>query len=231
MRSRGDPSGSPLSSAPGPVVMARITGLEPDPRRPERCGSLVDGQAVLHGARGRDRPRGARGRRGWTPERAAQRGGLPTRRRRGGPCSRRSSAGAMRPADLRRRLVRKGHPPEAVDHAIARASRRGCWTMRSSRATTWIPRGARPWPRRGSAATSRRWASPERTSMRPWPSNGRNPRTRWRSPANWPASGRANSPGSPVRYAAARLLAFLARRGFTGARDLRARRLRLLRGT
>ena len=101
--------------------MAKITGLEADPRRPGAVRVMVDGRlfcTVHEGAAGTAALAvGAE----WTAERAASAGraadeeaawrGVLT------ALERRSHAAP----DLRRRLVRKGHPPDAADHAIRRA--------------------------------------------------------------------------------------------------------------
>jgi regulatory protein len=101
--------------------MPRITGLEPDPRRPGAVRVLVDGKlfctvnesvvgtaALAVGADWSADRAGIADR--AADEEAAWRALLKS-------LERRSHA----TADLRRRLLQKGHPPEAADHAIARA--------------------------------------------------------------------------------------------------------------
>lgn len=101
--------------------MARVTALEPDPRRPGALRVLVDGKLFC-----------------TVDQSAAQSGGLAVgvewdgARAAGAGCAADAEAAwrailralERRPhatADLRRRLLQKGHPPEALDQAIGRA--------------------------------------------------------------------------------------------------------------
>jgi regulatory protein len=101
--------------------MARITALEPDPRRPGAMRVLVDGRlfCTVHEAVmaegglavGAEWDAGRAERAGRAAdEEAAWRALLKALERR-----------AYAVSELRRRLLQKGHPPDAAEYAIARA--------------------------------------------------------------------------------------------------------------
>jgi len=136
--------------------MARITGFEPDPRRPGAVRVLVDGRpfCTVHegaadaglrvGGEWDDRQQAVAGQ--AADEEAAWRAALRSPEFR-----------SFAVAELRRRLRLKGHPPAAVDYAVGRAQGPGCSTTRPTPGSTWPrarPGGAGP---PASAGTCRPW--------------------------------------------------------------------------
>jgi regulatory protein len=197
--------------------MLRITGLEPDPRRPGAVRVLVEGRlfCTVHerATAAAALEVGAE----WTAERSASAGRAADEeaawRALLMALERRSHAAP----ELRRRLVRKGHPPEAADHAICRAlevgllddaqfarnyveSRaargRGPARLRRDLAALGVARA------HIDAALAAQWAEPEDALGLA----GELARKRARQLA-----------GLPLEVRRRRLLAYLARRGFTGA--------------
>lgn len=121
--SRGGQGRPPLLAPRRPSLnpMARITGIEPDPKRPGAVRILVDGRpfctvhegavaggALAIGAEWEGEQAGALGR--AADEEGAWRALLRSLERRN-----------FSVMELRRRLRQKGHTPEAIDFAIGRA--------------------------------------------------------------------------------------------------------------
>lgn len=101
--------------------MARITALEPDPRRKGAVRILVDGKlfCTVHeaGLAGGELVVGAE----WDEPRAQSAGRAADEEAAWRALLRGLERRAHATAELRRRLVQKGHPPGAADFAIARA--------------------------------------------------------------------------------------------------------------
>jgi regulatory protein len=101
--------------------MARITALDPDPRRPGAVRVMVDGKlfCTVHeaGVAGGDLAVGCE----WNEQRAASAGRAADEEAAWRALLRALERRSLATAQLRRRLVQKGHPPGAVDYAIARA--------------------------------------------------------------------------------------------------------------
>lgn len=101
--------------------MARITSLDPDPRRPGAVRVLVDGRlfcTVHEAALG---PAALEVGVEWTPDRAGNAGRAADQEAAWRALLRALERRSYALAELRRRLVQKGHPPEAADFAISRA--------------------------------------------------------------------------------------------------------------
>jgi regulatory protein len=101
--------------------MAKITGLQADPRRPGAVRVLVDGRlfcTVHEGVEGSETLKvGA----DWTPDRAESAGRAADEEAAWRALLKALERRGHAVGELRRRLGQKGHPPEAVDHAITRA--------------------------------------------------------------------------------------------------------------
>jgi SOS response regulatory protein OraA/RecX len=106
-----------------PAVLRRITALEPDPTRPGAVRVRVDGRLFCTVDAAEAEGRGLAVGASWDEtsageaERAAEheatwRALLKALERR-----------SFSTAEIRKRLKQKGHPPEAIDHAIDRATR------------------------------------------------------------------------------------------------------------
>ena len=166
----------------------------------------------------------------WTPERAASAGRAADEEAAWRALLTALEHRSHAASDLRRRLVRKGHPPEAVDHAIARgleagllddaqfarnyvesraARGRGPVRLRRDLAALGVARA------HVDAARAEQWAQPEDALALA----GELARKRARQLA-----------GLPHEVRRRRLLAYLARRGFSGA-PISGLVARLLRGT
>jgi regulatory protein len=99
----------------------RITALEPDPRRPGAVRVLVDGRPWCTLAAEDAGRAGLAVGAELDPARAARAGLAADAESAYRAVLRSLERRAFATADLRRRLVRRGHPPEAVDQALARA--------------------------------------------------------------------------------------------------------------
>jgi regulatory protein len=198
--------------------MPRITALEPDPRHPGAVRVLVDGklfctvhEAVL-GTRaltvGAD---WSEDRAGFAGQAADQEGAWRALLK---ALERRSYA----TADLRRRLLQKGHPPDPADHAIGRALELGLLDDAAFAKRFVESRAARG---RGPARLRRDLA----VLGVPKDSIEAALRGQWAEPddamplAVELASKRAKQlTGLPRQTRRRRLVAYLARRGFSGVR-------------
>jgi regulatory protein len=105
--------------------VARITGLEPDPRHPDAVRVLVDGKlfCTVHQAavRAGALAVGAE----WSAERAGITGQAADEEAAWRALLKALERRSHATAELRRRLLQKGHPPAAVDSAIGRAREAG----------------------------------------------------------------------------------------------------------
>lgn len=104
--------------------MARITGLEPDPRRPGAVRVLVDGRpfcTVHEGAAGAGLRIGG----DWDGQQQALAGQAADEEAAWRAALRSLEFRSFAVTELRRRLRLKGHPPRAVDYAVARAQGAG----------------------------------------------------------------------------------------------------------
>ncbi len=105
--------------------MARITALEPDPRREGAVRILVDGKlfCTVHetGAVGGELVVGAE----WDERRAESAGRAADEEAAWRAVLRALERRAHATSELTRRLVQKGHPPAAAEYAIARAQELG----------------------------------------------------------------------------------------------------------
>jgi regulatory protein len=198
-------------------LVAKITGLEPDPRRPGALRVMVDGRLFCTVHEGAAAAAALAIGAEWTVERSASAGRAADEeaawRALLAALERRSFAAV----ELRRRLVRKGHPPEAAERAIGRAldagllddalfarhyveSRaargRGPARLRRDLAALGVARA------HIDAALAEQWAVPEDALALA----GELARKRARQLA-----------GLPPEVRRRRLLAYLARRGFAGS--------------
>ena len=120
-------------------------------------------------------------------------------------------------ADLGRRLRRKGHTPEAVETALERAAEQGLLDDAAFAANYVETRSARGrGPARGSPAISWRWVSSEASSTARWPTHDRRPRAVWTCPLALANKRAAQLRDLPRQVRRRRVLAYLARRGFSG---------------
>jgi SOS response regulatory protein OraA/RecX len=198
--------------------MAKITALEPDPRRPGAVRVLVDGKlfCTVHeaGVAAGELAVGTE----WNDHRAESAGRAADEEAAWRALLRALERRSHATAQLRRRLVQKGHPPEAVDYAIARAQEvgllddaafarhfvesrsargRGPARLRRDHATLGVARA------HIDAALSAQWTEPESALAL----------------ADDLARRRARQlRGLPRDTCRRRLLAYLGRRGFTGRR-------------
>ena len=105
--------------------MARITGLEPDPRRPGAVRVLVDGRlyCTVHEAALRAGRLTVGGE--WSAEQAGVTGQAADEEAAWRALLKALERRSYATAELRRRLVQKGHPPAAADFAVSRAREAG----------------------------------------------------------------------------------------------------------
>ena len=101
--------------------MPRITSLDPDPRRPGAVRVLVDGRLFCTVHEAAIAPAALEVGVEWTPDRAGQAGRAADQEAAWRALLRALERRSYALAELRRRLVQKGHPPEAADFAIGRA--------------------------------------------------------------------------------------------------------------
>jgi regulatory protein len=101
--------------------MARVTALEPDPRRPGALRVLVDGKLFCTVDQAAVRSEGLAVGVEWDGARAAGAGRAADVEAAWRAVLRALERRPHAVADLRRRLQQKGHTPEALDQALARA--------------------------------------------------------------------------------------------------------------
>ena len=105
--------------------MARITGLQADPRRPGAVRVMVDGRHFCTVHEGMATSAALEVGAEWTAERAGSVGQAADEEAAWRALLKALERRSHAVGELRRRLVRKGHPPEAVEHAIARGQGAG----------------------------------------------------------------------------------------------------------
>ena len=209
-----------MRSSIGPARLPVVSAIEPDPRRPGAVRLLGDGQlycTVAAEVVADLRPGGTLG-----PERAAAVGRAADEEAAYRTVLRALHRRAHARADLARRLVRRGHAVPAVEAALARAERHGFLDDAAFAAHFVHTRSERG---RGPARLVRDLldlgvARPviDRAIAERWPPDA----DRSAAPAALAARRAAQLGDLPRPVKRRRLLAYLARRGFTGSEAVEA---------
>ena len=104
-----------------PAALHRITALEPDPTRPGAVRLRVDGRLLCTVDAAEAEGRGLAVGVSWDPARASEAERAAEHEATWRALLRALERRAFSTAEIRKRLKQKGHPPEAIDHAVARA--------------------------------------------------------------------------------------------------------------
>lgn len=106
-----------------PAVLRRITALEPDPTRPGAVRVRVDGRLLCTVDAAEAEGRGLEVGADWDPARAVEAETAAEHEATWRALLKALERRSFSTAEIRKRLKQKGHPPEAIDHAIGRALR------------------------------------------------------------------------------------------------------------
>lgn len=104
-----------------PAVLHRITALEPDPTRPGAVRVRVDGRLLCTVDAAEAEGRGLAVGASWDASRAGEAERAAEHEATWRALLKALERRAFAVAEIRKRLKQKGHPPEAIDHAIERA--------------------------------------------------------------------------------------------------------------
>jgi regulatory protein len=198
--------------------MARITGLQADPRRPGALRVLVDGRLFCTVHEGMAEAAALQVGADWTPERAASAGRAADEEAAWRALLKALERRSHAVGELRRRLTQKGHPAAAVEHAISRALAAGLLDdadFARQYVESRVARGQGPNRlRRDLAARGVSRAAVDAAIAAQWADPGDS----LGGAAELVQRRLRQLKGLPREVQRRRLLGYLARRGFTGGR-------------